>query len=732
MDAPPWPLPHGCPPGHLPQGLQGESPDLAGRKPGHRRGGLHRHQPGGALPADAVDVPGPEPGLPLREAAAGALRGPGWCGGKRGGLCPSIKAVGEQRNRDGTGRGARERAAHVERRSHAPSSAPSTWPRPLSSGQERLARGPAPLLRREAIPAPPSGPPSLPRRSREPPETPGPGPCPGAAVAPEHPEHHGCRTSLRPGRRHPPARCGDHEGAGRGGEAPGPSITRVPPSAPAESGCSDEFALDCTFAACDPERTGMVQPQQVVEYVAAMTGHSGHDGRLQALRRALDPAAAGTALDWTRFRMAMGAWIAACRQDGAEEQDVATGDTGLVPAEDNGHASPTAAQLQGDNTDITTHAEATGLRSRARQLAAQNAKLQRDAELAEELNARLAEEIAQLQTQLRSSRQALEQARVAVDELDDMKAVVKRLEEENTELRRQARHAEKEQRSLCSQAECLQEENQRLLAEGQGLREQIQVQVARMDSLEAQLCRGTALLSARDAALAQAGQRAQELTAALEEYERMVQELRLETTRLRQQLGQMRDAWAMRPWCPRGQLVIQATAVVASPVRVGSGGPCRVPSATDPEALPRGQGTRRRRRRRTQGRRCPEEEAWCGAVRRWPRQWPHRRHCHRGHRCHHGLWYCWRCWPCSTSCPASGPNSSCTTGAPRPCETSSKGHLGTTVSTLLHTSSPKHSSQSAQSSQSRVRVRVSTSALWALHGARLGPLVSPSLREIPV
>lgn len=46
-------------------------------------------------------------------------------------------------------------------------------------------------------------------------------------------------------------------------------------------------------------------------------------------------------------------------------------------------------------------AEAAGLRSRARQLAAQNAKLQRDAELAEELNAHLAEETVQLQAQLR-------------------------------------------------------------------------------------------------------------------------------------------------------------------------------------------------------------------------------------------------------------------------------------------------------------------------------------------
>ncbi|NXU34138.1 KASH5 protein, partial [Drymodes brunneopygia] len=272
-----------------------------------------------------------------------------------------------------------------------------------------------------------------------------------------------------------------------------------------------------------------------------MTGHSGHDERLRALRRALDPAAAGTALDWPRFRTAMRAWIAACRQDGSVPRD------GAAPgAKDDGHASPAAAQLQGDNSDITTPAEAAGLRSRARQLAAQNAKLQRDAELAEELNARLAEETAQLQAQLRSSRQALEQAKVAIEELDDMKAVVKQLQEENAELRRQARQA-----------------NQRLLTEGQGLQEQIQAQAARMTSLEAQLCHGTALLSARDAALAQAGQRAQELTASLEEYERVVQELRLETTRLRQQLGRMRDAWAMRPWCPRSQPDIQAAAVVS-------------------------------------------------------------------------------------------------------------------------------------------------------------------------
>ncbi|NWU87473.1 KASH5 protein, partial [Onychorhynchus coronatus] len=266
-----------------------------------------------------------------------------------------------------------------------------------------------------------------------------------------------------------------------------------------------------------------------------VTGHSGHEGQLRALQRALDPAASGAALDLPQFRVAMGTWIAACRQDGSV--------TGALPGARSGWARPQPRSTPRP-VGLPGSAEAAGLRSRARQLAAHNTKLQRDAELAEELNARLAEETAQLQAQLRSSRQALEQARAAAEELEDLKAMAKGLEEENGELRRQARHM-----------------NQRLLAEGQGLREQIQAQTARVADLEAQLCRGTALLSARDAALAQAGRRAQELAVALEEYDRAVQELRLETMQLRQQLGRMRDAWAMRPWCPLDQATdITATA----------------------------------------------------------------------------------------------------------------------------------------------------------------------------
>ncbi|XP_058715614.1 protein KASH5 isoform X2 [Poecile atricapillus] len=422
----------------------------------------------------------------------------------------------------------------------------------------------------------------------------------------------------------------------------------IPLPAPAESSCSDEFALDCTFAACDPERTGMVQPQRVVEYVAAMTGHSGHDGRLRALQQALDPAAAGTALDWTRFRTAMGAWIAACRQDGAEEQDVATGDAGPAPVGGCWHRkgesgwpqwgrkhSPLCpvpqrttdmCPQQPPSSRVTTWMSPPLPRPRGcgavpgnwqprmpncsgmlswprsstpawlRRLHSSRHSCEGASKGSRAWGLDQHPGNAEMPFGSSSSRQALEQARVAIEELDDMKATVKQLEEENTELRRQARHAEKQQYSLGSQAEALQEENQQLLAEGQGLREQIQAQAARMASLEVSggtvamvggaggcvsdeeflspsLCPGPALPwhcpavcpghSPCPGPVPQAGQRMQELTAALEEYERVVQELRLETARLRQQLGRMRDAWAMRPWCPRSQLDIQATVAVS-------------------------------------------------------------------------------------------------------------------------------------------------------------------------
>ncbi|NWZ60666.1 KASH5 protein, partial [Haliaeetus albicilla] len=260
-----------------------------------------------------------------------------------------------------------------------------------------------------------------------------------------------------------------------------------------------------------------------------VTGQSSEEGQLRALHRMLDPEAAGAALDLPTFRAIMREWIASCQQEGSVPGDqgqkavprVPAGTTDTMPA-------PASAYPQTSGTSHPHSTEATGLRRHAEQLAAQNTKLQWDVKLAEELNVHLAEETTQLKAQLRCSQQALEQARATAEELEDLKAVAKGLEEENSELRQQTRQL-----------------NQRLVAEGRGLRQRIQALSAEMADLEAQLSRCTVLLSSRDVALAQAGLRVEELTVALEEYDRAVQELRLETMRLRDQLGRMQDAWAM-------------------------------------------------------------------------------------------------------------------------------------------------------------------------------------------
>uniref|UniRef100_A0A8B9MRS0 Protein KASH5 EF-hand-like domain-containing protein n=1 Tax=Accipiter nisus TaxID=211598 RepID=A0A8B9MRS0_9AVES len=190
-----------------------------------------------------------------------------------------------------------------------------------------------------------------------------------------------------------------------------------------KSCCSEEFVLNYTFTVCDPEQTGTVLAWRVVEYLQAVTGQSSEEGQLRALHRMLDPEAAGAALDLPTFRAIMREWITSCQQEGsvqgnqgqkavprvpasttnsshlsrgprfAEEWDVAAGDLGLVLA------GGGRSGLLGSGTAPKRWCLAVP----------------------------------------GSSQQALEQARATAEELEDLKAVAKGLEEENSELRQQAR-----------------------------------------------------------------------------------------------------------------------------------------------------------------------------------------------------------------------------------------------------------------------------------------------------
>ncbi|XP_077168307.1 protein KASH5-like [Paroedura picta] len=274
---------------------------------------------------------------------------------------------------------------------------------------------------------------------------------------------------------------------------------------PSASQCSEDDVLKCTFQACDPGETGVVSVFRIIEYLQEMTGQSDEDCRFQSLYRRLDPEERGIFVEFPTFCQAMKEWIAECQKEGEE------------------------------GTDVTS--SITDLQQGNKQLAMQNAKLQRTIETAEELNLRLSEEIADLKGKLRGNQQALEQARAMADELEDMKFFSRSLEEENRKLHMQGRQLEKEQHCLLSQADKLFDENQMLLQEKENFKDQIRQLSTEKAEMQRQLCECEELISCKNADLDKKEKQVEELTVTLDEYQMMVQELKSDVRRLQEQQG---------------------------------------------------------------------------------------------------------------------------------------------------------------------------------------------------
>ncbi|XP_061447248.1 protein KASH5 isoform X2 [Rhineura floridana] len=270
--------------------------------------------------------------------------------------------------------------------------------------------------------------------------------------------------------------------------------------------CSEEHVLKCTFKACDPEQRGEVSVFRIIEYLQEMTGQTCEDWRFQSLYKRLDPEERGVAVDFSTFHAVMKDWIADCRQEGEDAVDLTN----------------SVKDLQQGN----------------KQLAVQNIKLQRTIEAAEELNSRLSEEISDLKGKLRGTQQALEQARVTANELEDQKVFSKSLEEENSKLYIQARQLEKEQQYLSFRVDKLQEENKKLILEKESSKCKIKDLFIKKAKMKSQLSEYENLISCKDAALNEKAKRTEEMTVTLDEYRMVVQELKLEVNRLQEHFCQ--------------------------------------------------------------------------------------------------------------------------------------------------------------------------------------------------
>ncbi|XP_061447250.1 protein KASH5 isoform X4 [Rhineura floridana] len=136
------------------------------------------------------------------------------------------------------------------------------------------------------------------------------------------------------------------------------------------------------------------------------------------------------------------------------------------------------------------------------------------------------------------TQQALEQARVTANELEDQKVFSKSLEEENSKLYIQARQLEKEQQYLSFRVDKLQEENKKLILEKESSKCKIKDLFIKKAKMKSQLSEYENLISCKDAALNEKAKRTEEMTVTLDEYRMVVQELKLEVNRLQEHFCQ--------------------------------------------------------------------------------------------------------------------------------------------------------------------------------------------------
>ncbi|XP_075394015.1 protein KASH5 [Tenrec ecaudatus] len=318
----------------------------------------------------------------------------------------------------------------------------------------------------------------------------------------------------------------------------------------------EEQILNSTFEACDPQRTGTVAVTQVVAYLETVTGRGPQDMHLQTLARSLDPnrEGAGATVDLDTFLVVMRDWISACQLDGGLELEEEPALEGALAPQQLPSGCPEVeepANLEsfGGEDDPKPELPATAellssledLELSNRRLSTENAKLQRSVEMAEEGTARLADEISALRKQLRSAQQALQSARAVDEELEDLKSLAKKLEEQNRGLLAQARQMDKEQQHLVAKMEKLQEENGKLLAERDGVKRRTEELAIEKEALKRHIYECECLICQRDTILSERTHHAESLAKSLEEYKVTTQELRLEISHLEEQLSQTHE-----------------------------------------------------------------------------------------------------------------------------------------------------------------------------------------------
>ncbi|XP_072283298.1 protein KASH5 isoform X2 [Pyxicephalus adspersus] len=286
----------------------------------------------------------------------------------------------------------------------------------------------------------------------------------------------------------------------------------------------EEEMLNSAFLECDSEGNGKVSVIQIIDYLKSVTDASRDGNRLVALRKMFDPDDKDILVDLQTFRTVMTQWIAGCCQD--RNLKMPLDDVFIKDPEQPFENKYSTEQLErysghvqnftGEQADLI--GKVADLMFINKKLTDQKIRLQKNLELAEETNACLTEEIAEIKSKLKSSQQAMQQSLSIHSELEDIKTFTKDLEEKISVLCVQKKKLEKQNLQLSSQKQHLQEESDKLLMEKERAKGKLDDICSENTKLVLQVCEYERLLLQKENCLAQKNLQSAELQTLIEEY----------------------------------------------------------------------------------------------------------------------------------------------------------------------------------------------------------------------
>ncbi|XP_047431203.1 inositol 1,4,5-triphosphate receptor associated 2 isoform X3 [Mugil cephalus] len=310
----------------------------------------------------------------------------------------------------------------------------------------------------------------------------------------------------------------------------------------------EENLLDTIFHACDTQRRGKVYVSHIVDYLRHTTSRSTEDSGLEELCNMLDPEHKDVSIDLDTYHAVMREWIDDCRNNRVDQTDDITQDSvklrDSLSAKRSMLLNMTSGSLEAFGGEASrAEFETSELVNCVADLQMSNQKLQEEVkklkqvvESMEESNQKLAEENEELRNQAKAHQQLAQKEKILEEEVEEMKATLSCTEEGRARASAHSKHVERENQGLISKIASLQEENFKVTMETDELQRRITELYDINTDLQVQIQSFDAVTSEKEAVILEKSRQIEELKAAVEEYSSITELLRVDKTKLENQM----------------------------------------------------------------------------------------------------------------------------------------------------------------------------------------------------